>query len=65
MCTTVCHEPRLKIVRNDVNLGFAVACNIGFSRAKGDFVLFLNPDCRLDVAVVPELLRALQAGGVW
>lgn len=54
-------EPRLKIVRNDVNLGFAAACNIGFSQTKGDFVLFLNPDCRLDEAAVSELLRALQA----
>lgn len=57
----VADEPRLKILRNDANLGFAAACNIGFSQAKGDFVLFLNPDCRLDEAAVLELLRALQA----
>jgi GT2 family glycosyltransferase len=53
-------EPRLKIVRNPVNLGFAAACNIGFSHAKADVLLFLNPDCSLDQAAVPELLRALQ-----
>lgn len=57
----VADELRLKILRNDANLGFAAACNIGFSQAKGDFVLFLNPDCRLDEAAVLELLRALQA----
>lgn len=54
-------EPKLKIIRNDANLGFAAACNIGFSQAKDDFVLFLNPDCCLDGAAVSELLRALQA----
>ena len=57
----VADELRLKILRNDANLGFAAACNIGFSQAKGDFVLFLNPDCRLDETAVLELLRALQA----
>jgi GT2 family glycosyltransferase len=54
-------EPKLKILRNDANLGFAAACNIGFAKAGGEFVLFLNPDCRLDEEVVPEMLRAMQA----
>ncbi len=54
-------ETRLKIIRNDVNLGFAAGCNIGLSQSRGDLVLFLNPDCRLDAAAVPELSRVLQA----
>lgn len=54
-------EPKLQIIRNDANLGFAVACNIGYSQARGDFVLFLNPDSRLDEEAISELLRALQA----
>ncbi len=54
-------EPRLSIVRNDTNIGFAAACNIGFSQARGDFVLFLNPDCRLDTGVVSELLEVLES----
>lgn len=54
-------EPQLRILSNQVNLGFAAACNIGFSQAKGDFVLFLNPDTRLDEEAVAELLRTLQA----
>ena len=53
-------ESRLKIVLNYVNLGFAAACNIGFSQVKGDFVLFLNPDCLLDDGAVAELLQAMQ-----
>ncbi len=54
-------EPRLIILRNDANLGFATACNVGFSQANSDFVLFLNPDCRLDEGAVAKLLRAMQA----
>jgi len=54
-------EARLRILRNDENLGFAAACNIGFVQAKGDFVLFLNPDCRLGEEAVSELLPALQS----
>lgn len=54
-------EPRLKIFRNESNLGFATACNIGFSQVSGDFVLFLNPDCSLAEGAVSELLRVLQS----
>jgi len=54
-------EPRLRILRNDANLGFATACNIGFTQSKGKFLLFLNPDCRLEEGAVSELLQALQS----
>lgn len=50
----------LIIIHNDANLGFAAACNIGFSQSKSDFVLFLNPDCRLDEGAISALLRVLQ-----
>lgn len=54
-------EPRLRILRNETNRGFASACNIGFSQALGNFVLFLNPDCRLAESAVSELVQALSA----
>jgi GT2 family glycosyltransferase len=40
--------PNLILLQNSTNVGFAAANNKGWSRAKGDPVLFLNPDveCR-------------------
>lgn len=38
----------VKVVRNGRNLGFAAACNRGAARSDGDYLLFLNPDTRLD-----------------
>jgi GT2 family glycosyltransferase len=37
----------LSLIRNDVNLGFGMACNQGAAGAEADFLLFLNPDTRL------------------
>lgn len=53
--------PKLKIIRNHANLGFAAACNIGSKQATGDFLLFLNPDCYLDSSAVSALMRVLDS----
>ncbi len=42
-------DERVTVIRNGVNLGFSVGCNIGLTHVAGDYVLFINPDC-----VVPE-----------
>jgi GT2 family glycosyltransferase len=33
--------------RNEINLGFSKACNIGYGLASGDIVMFLNNDIRV------------------
>jgi GT2 family glycosyltransferase len=38
------YYPQTAIIQNPRNAGFAVANNIGLRRARGDFVLLLNPD---------------------
>jgi len=38
----------LTVLRNGANLGFAVACNRAAALGRARFVLFLNPDTRLD-----------------
>jgi hypothetical protein len=37
----------LSVIHNDLNNGFAAACNQGAERVTGDLILFLNPDTRL------------------
>lgn len=52
--------PKIKIIRNRKNLGFASACNIGVSNATGDYFFFLNPDCVLEPDSVKRLLQAFE-----
>jgi N-acetylglucosaminyl-diphospho-decaprenol L-rhamnosyltransferase len=40
------------------NLGFGPACNLGAAEATSEFVLFLNPDARLEPMTLPTLLAA-------
>ena len=41
--------PEIQFIWNKENMGFGKACNQGASLAKGDYLLFLNPD-----TVIPE-----------
>ena len=54
------NEPRLEILRNQQNLGFAVACNMGTRLAEGAYLLYLNPDCLIDENTLPRLLASLR-----
>lgn len=54
-------EDKITFIRNVKNRGFAVACNIGAMRAKGNYLFFLNPDCRIDTDAVSELLSVLNS----
>jgi len=36
--------PAARVVRNERNLGFAAACNVGVGQARGDLLVILNPD---------------------
>ncbi len=51
--------PRIRVIRNARNLGFAAAQNQAISAASGDWVLALNPD----VLLRPGFIAALVAAG--
>jgi GT2 family glycosyltransferase len=54
-------ETKLRIIRNEANFGFAIACNNGSKQANSNLLLFLNPDCRLNPRAVSELVRVLES----
>lgn len=40
----ICKRYNLHYIKNATNLGFAKACNLGASRAQGEYLIFLNND---------------------
>ena len=48
---------RLKIIRNEENLGFAKACNQGAEQANGEYVVFLNNDTKVHPQWLYEMIK--------
>ncbi len=55
------HYPKTKIVINKENLGFADANNVGFRKAKGKYILFLNNDTRVTKTFLNELVKVIES----
>ncbi len=53
--------PRVRILQNEENLGFAGPANQGAEVAKGEFILFLNNDARLTPTTLETLVHNLQS----
>ena len=53
-----------RIVLNSENVGFAAAANIGAKLAKGEWVLFLNPDVLMSEEAVLEFVDRVEAAGL-
>jgi GT2 family glycosyltransferase len=59
--------PRIRLIRNSENAGFARANNLGFAGSSGSYVLFLNPDTIVlndAIFVMLDALRSLPDAGV-
>ena len=54
-------EPRLVICRNGANLGFAKGNNAVLPRARGAYVLFLNPDCIVGRDTLADMVAVMEA----
>ena len=52
-------RPGLTWLANDANLGFSMAANRGLGAARGEYVLFLNPDARSNEEAVSAAIEVL------
>lgn len=53
-------EPRLELIQNKQNLGFAAANNQVLEKLQADYAVLLNPDCELHEDTLPALFNALE-----
>jgi GT2 family glycosyltransferase len=53
-------NPRLHVVLNERNAGFARACNQGLAIARGELLVLLNDDTLVPPGWLPRLVRPLQ-----
>ena len=58
-------HPQVKFILQDTNAGFAQACNRGAKEAKGEWVLFLNPDTILPANILSPLLDRVKQELSW
>ena len=52
-------SPAVELLINTHNTGFGQANNLAFAHSKGDWVMLLNPDTRMQANCLLELLQAL------
>jgi GT2 family glycosyltransferase len=54
-------EPRLRILENGENLGFARGNNLALPHTRAPYILFLNPDCIVGPDTLPGMLGFMEA----
>jgi N-acetylglucosaminyl-diphospho-decaprenol L-rhamnosyltransferase len=58
---TIADLAAVDVVRAPRNGGFAYGCNLGVARGTSPYLLFLNPDARIDGASLDALVAVLEA----
>jgi GT2 family glycosyltransferase len=54
--------PKIKVVESRINLGFTGGCNLGVSKAGGEFIAFLNNDARPHPDWITEAIDTFSSG---
>ena len=52
-----CRFPEIRFIQNNVNRGFATACNQGLEISKGDLLLILNPDTMVQEDTIQKMIE--------
>lgn len=50
----------VKLIRNPNNAGFAAANNLGVKHSKGKYLLFLNPDMKIESGAIDTLVKWME-----
>ena len=56
--------PHVKFIQNEENLGYARACNQGAKLARGEWLLFLNPDVEITTDSIKHLIKSAEERGL-
>ena len=51
---------RVRFMENERNCGFARGCNIGMAQARGEFLVLLNPDTRVEPEALEKMLSCMR-----
>ena len=54
------NEPKFEIITGHGNVGFSKGCNLGVRRARGEYILLLNPDSILHSNTLGLAIKAFQ-----
>lgn len=54
-------DSRVRVFRNSSNLGFALGNNVVLPYCRGQYLLFLNPDCEIQPDTIGRMLAAMAA----
>lgn len=54
-------DPRVVLIAGQGNVGFASGANLGAGRARGEILVFLNPDAFVQPGCIAELVREVEA----
>jgi GT2 family glycosyltransferase len=52
--------PNITLIKNTTNVGYAAGCNQAARIAKGEMLLFLNPDARVEPAAIATLVMSIK-----
>jgi len=52
--------PQIKLIENQINVGFSMAVNQGINVAKGEYICFLNPDTLIQKNTFNKLISHLE-----
>jgi len=60
LSSALASENRLQIIVNRQNVGFAKACNFGARASSGRYLLFFNPDSKMETFALRRMLDVLE-----